>query len=159
MGIDFQVRVVGEGPLRNYLLSEIEARDFSDRVQLLGRLSGEDALRQIAWADVLIHTGIVARNGDRDGLPNVIPEAMASGTLVLASPISGVVEAVVDGQTGFLASVEEKAIWVDQLKRIQQDDSLCHRVRQTSREWVEREFSAQRNSGKLLELLKGVSGR
>ena len=159
VGIDFQVRVVGEGPLRNYLLSEIEARDLSDRVQLLGRLSGEDALRQIAWADVLIHTGIVARSGDRDGLPNVIPEAMASGTLVLASPISGVVEAVVDGQTGFLANVEEKAIWVDRLKRIQQDDALCHRVRQTSREWVEREFSAQRNSGKLLELQKDVSDR
>ncbi len=158
-GIDFQVRVVGEGPLRDYLLREIEARNFSDRIKLLGQLSGEDALLQIAWADVLIHTGIVARSGDRDGLPNVIPEAMASGTLVLASPISGVVEAVVDGETGFLADVEEKAIWVDRLKRIQQDDALFHRVRQKSREWVERDFSAQRNSGKLLELLKEASGR
>ena len=158
-GIDFQVRIVGEGPLRKSISREIEALDLSDRIQLLGRLSGEETLRQIAWADVLIHTGIVARSGDRDGLPNVIPEAMASGTLVLASPVSGVVEAVVDGRTGFLADVEEKAVWVDRLRRIQQDDALCRSVRQLSRDWVELEFSAQRNSGKLLSLLEETSKR
>ena len=67
---------------------------------------------------------------------------MASGTLVLASPISGVVEAVVDGQTGFLANVEEKAIWVDRLKRIQQDDALFIEFGKRA-EWVERVFGSK----------------
>lgn len=152
-GIDFEVRIVGEGPLRNRLSREIEARGLAERLQLMGRLSMEETLRQIDWADALIHTGIVARSGDRDGLPNVIPEALASGTIVVASPVSGVVEAIADEKNGFLAAVEDKSAWVSHLKRIQQDDALCQKLRNAGREWVEREFSAQKNSGRLYEIL------
>lgn len=156
-GIEFEAKIVGEGPLRKRLSLEIEARGLADRLQLLGQLSIEETFSQIAWADALIHTGIVARSGDRDGLPNVIPEAMASGTIVVASPISGVIEAVVDEENGFLARVEDVSGWVDRLKRIQKDDALCQKLRKAGREWVESEFSAQKNSGKLYELLVKAS--
>jgi colanic acid/amylovoran biosynthesis glycosyltransferase len=156
-GIEFQAKIVGEGPLRNTLSREIEARGLAERLQLLGQLSMKETLSQIAWGDALIHTGIVARSGDRDGLPNVIPEAMASGTIVVASPVSGVIEAVVDGENGFLARVENVSDWVYRLKRIQNDDALCQKLRKAGREWVESEFSAQKNSGKLYELLVKAS--
>ena len=118
-----------------------------------GRLSLEETLQNVGWADILIHTGIIARNGDRDGLPNVIPEAMASGTVVLGSPVSGVVEAITDGETGFLCEVENASAWVDRCRRIQSDDALCETLRLNARNWAEREFLASRNSGRLLQLL------
>ncbi len=151
-GVDYEARIIGEGDLRASIEAGIEKRGLEDRVALKGRLSLEETLENVGWADVLFHTGIIARNGDRDGLPNVIPEAMASGTVVIASPVSGVVEAITDSVTGLLCDVEDANSWVESCRRIQSDDSLCDELRSMAREWVEREFLASRNSGRLLEL-------
>lgn len=156
-GIDFDVRIIGEGDLRGSIQSGIEKRGLEDRVVLTGRLSLEETLENVGWADILIHTGIIARNGDRDGLPNVIPEAMASGTIVLASPVSGVVEAIVEDETGLLVEVQDTDSWVERCRRIQLDDSLCEKLRVNARGWVEREFLASRNSGRLLQLFSQYS--
>jgi len=152
-GIKFEARIIGEGEMRKSIQSGICERGLGDRVTLKGRLSLEETLQNVGWADILIHTGIIARNGDRDGLPNVIPEAMASGTVVLGSPVSGVVEAIADGETGFLCEVENASAWVDRCRRIQLDDGLCETLRLNARNWAEREFLASRNSGRLLQLL------
>ena len=59
---------------------------------------------------VNIHSGIVDRYGDRDGLPNVVPEAFAHRVAVIASWAPGVTEAVVDGQTGLAVDVAQPAV-------------------------------------------------
>jgi len=154
-GIEFEARIVGEGELKEWLQLSIEQRSLDGQVRLLGRLSFDETLSNLAWADALFHTGIIARSGDRDGLPNVIPEAMASGTIVVASPVSGVVEAIADRETGFLRKVDDASAWLECCRCIQANDSLCEEVRFHAREWVEREFQASRNSGRLLELIEG----
>lgn len=153
-GVDFEVRIVGEGSEKERIEIDLKERGLEGRVELTGRLSQAETMETIAWADALIHTGIIARNGDRDGLPNVIPEAMAAGTIVVASPISGVIEAISDGQTGLLADVQDVDKWIDSFKRIQMEDALCESLRAAAREWVEREFAAERNSGRLLAAMK-----
>ncbi len=156
-GVDFESRIVGEGGLRESIQAGIEERGLEEQVCLLGRLPFEETLANLAWADVLFHTGVVARNGDRDGLPNVIPEAMACGAIVVASPVSGVVEAIANAETGFLRTVEDAESWVECCRCIQFDDSLCEKVRGKGRQWVEREFLASRNTGRLLQLLRRFS--
>lgn len=156
-GVEFEARIVGEGEKGKSIQTEVNRRGLADKVKLLGKLSLEDTLAQIGWADVLFHTGIIAKNGDRDGLPNVIPEAMASGTLVVASPVSGVIEAIVGDVNGFLCEASDAASWTICCQRIQTDDSHCEKLRLNAREWVEREFTASRNSGRLLELLTQAS--
>ena len=156
-GIDFEARIIGEGPERERIESDLKERGLAGRVSLSGRLSQPETMERIAWADALIHTGIIARNGDRDGLPNVIPEAMSSGTIVVASPVSGVVEAIEDGVTGLLAEVGDANRWIGSFRRIQNEDALCESLRAMAREWVEREFSAKRNSGRLLAALSELS--
>ncbi len=153
-GFAFEARIVGEGKLRDEIESELERRGLDGLVVLKGRMSQEDTMRELAWADVLFHTGVIDRNGDRDGLPNVIPEAMAAGTLVLASPVSGVVEAIEHNVTGLLRDVDDAESWVAECVRIQEDDSMCERIRSAGRAWVERESVASRNSGKLLQAMK-----
>ena len=153
-GIKFEARIVGEGELREEIESELRRKGRENQVVLRGRLTQAETMEELAWADVLIHTGVIARNGDRDGLPNVIPEAMASGALVLASPVSGVVEAIENEITGILANVEETESWVEQCRRIQKEDQLCERLRSAGRAWVEREWVASRNSGELLKAMR-----
>lgn len=153
-GVAFEALIVGEGELRDEIEKELKKRALNNHVFLKGRLSQEDTMKALAWADVLFHTGVIDRNGDRDGLPNVIPEAMAAGVLVVASPVSGVVEAIKDDITGILRDVNEPVSWVVECQRIQKDDALCERIRSEGRAWVERESVASRNSAKLLQAMR-----
>lgn len=153
-GIAFEARIIGTGELRDEIESELKRAKLGSQVILKGRLSQTETMKELAWADVLFHTGVIDRNGDRDGLPNVIPEAMAVGTLVLASPVSGVVEAIEEGVNGLLRDVNDASSWVLGCRRIQKEDSLCERLRSSGRAWVERESVASRNSGRLLQAMR-----
>jgi colanic acid/amylovoran biosynthesis glycosyltransferase len=148
-GLPFEARIAGDGPLRRSLTTALDAMGLTGNVRLLGHLSQDDLAGQWAWGDVLVHTGVVAPSGDRDGLPNVIPEAMAAGLLVVSTPVAGTVEAVEHGRTGLLAPVGNAAAWVDALRQLSTDDALAETLRAGARAWVEREFDATVNAGRL----------
>ncbi|HEY0945405.1 MAG TPA: glycosyltransferase, partial [Opitutaceae bacterium] len=145
----FEARVLGDGPLRAELEQTVAELGLSDHVRFLGHQPQPEVWRQLAWADVLVHTGVVAPSGDRDGLPNVIPEAMAAGTLVVTSPVAGTIEAICDGETGLVADVDDPVAWVRALQRLQTDDALASRMQVAARRWVEASFDAHRNAARL----------
>jgi glycosyltransferase involved in cell wall biosynthesis len=158
-GIAFEARIVGEGPLRAELERLAGQLGIAASVTFVGPLPNHEVWNQLAWADVLLHTGIVAPSGDRDGLPNVIPEAMCVGTLVVTSPAAATTEAVTDGVTGLVAPVETPAAWVDALCSLATDDARAERLRQAARRWVEENFNAHDNAGRLLALFRATAGR
>ena len=77
--------VVGDGPLKADLEKEIYRLGLYDKIELLGAKSEEEVGKLFMESDIMLFTGLVASNGDRDGIPNVIPEAMSAGSLILAS--------------------------------------------------------------------------
>lgn len=153
-GVDFEARIVGDGPLRNELESLSRELGLESTVTFLGHRDQADVWAEFDRADVLIHTGIVAPSGDRDGLPNVIPEAMTAGTLVVTSPVAATREAIRDGETGLIAAVEEPAAWVEAFRRLASDDGLAERLQGAARTWVESEYDAHRNAARLHDLLQ-----
>ena len=80
--VDFQLDLIGDGPMRSELESAISIRGLSDRVRLLGRQPHERVLQAMAAAHVLAMPCVIAPNGDRDGIPNVVLEAMAMSMAV-----------------------------------------------------------------------------
>ncbi|HVT73404.1 MAG TPA: glycosyltransferase family 4 protein [Lacunisphaera sp.] len=148
-GVPFAARIMGNGPLRPALEATIHRLGLTAEVTLLGQRPSTEAWALLDWADVLLHTGIVAPSGDRDGLPNVIPEAMAAGTIVITSPVSATIEAVTDGVSGLVADVDRPADWVAALRRLATDDGLAERLRAGARRWVEENYDARRNTGDL----------
>ena len=76
-GLPFQLRIIGEGPLHNQLAAAISRARLQHRIVLAGACSPAEVEAAYAEADIFWHTGIVDSLGDRDGLPNVIPEALA----------------------------------------------------------------------------------
>ncbi|MEY4939221.1 MAG: hypothetical protein RIQ93_956 [Verrucomicrobiota bacterium] len=149
-GVPFDARIVGDGPLRAELEKMAGRLGLAAQVTFTGHLSQPDVSRQLEWADVLLHTGVVAPSGDRDGLPNVIPEAMAAGVVVVTSPVAATTEAISDGVTGFVAEAGVPAQWVAALRRIMADDALVERLRTNGRRWVEENFNAHTNARRLL---------
>ncbi len=148
-GVPFEARLVGDGPLRAELIALALELRLQDRVQFLGALPPEKVWGELAWTDVLLHTGVVAPSGDRDGLPNVIPEAMAAGVLVVTSPVSATTEAVQQERTGLVADVDLSLAWRVALERLASDDALAERLRAAARAWVEENYDARRNTARL----------
>jgi glycosyltransferase involved in cell wall biosynthesis len=92
---------------------------------------------------------VVTPTGDRDGLPNVIPEAMAAGTIVLTSFAAATTEAIQSEATGLVADVTRPAEWAAALRRLADDDALAERLRVAARIWVEENYDARRNAERL----------
>lgn len=155
-GVAFEARIIGEGPLRPELEKLAGYLEIAANVTFSGAQPHHEVWNQLEWADVLLHTGVIAPNGDRDGLPNVIPEAMAIGTLVVTSPVAATTEAITDGVTGLVAAVEEPDAWVAALRRLADDDALAERLGAAGRRWVEENFDAHKNAGRLLAQFERV---
>ncbi len=149
-GVPFAARIVGEGPLLPELEKLAGHLGIAADVTFTGHLPHHEVWSQLAWADVLLHTGVIAASGDRDGLPNVIPEAMSAGVLVVTSPIAATTEAITQGVTGLVAPVESAATWVSALRRLATDDAFAEKLRRAARGWVEENFNAHKNAERVL---------
>jgi glycosyltransferase involved in cell wall biosynthesis len=101
-GVDFQLDIVGGGPLRDQLSGQIESLGLADRVVLHGARTQPELVDFYRRASVFALVPSVQSDGDRDGVPNVILEAMACGLPVVASAISGIPEVIEHEHTGLL---------------------------------------------------------
>jgi colanic acid/amylovoran biosynthesis glycosyltransferase len=150
-GLHFSARIFGGGPLGIQLQAAINQQGLASNVTLLGPVSNETIWEELGRADVLVHTGIVSSSGDRDGLPNVVPEAMAAGVIVVTAPSPGVEEAITAGNTGFVCSLNDLEAWKAAFTQIQGDTDFCQSIRSNARSWVEENFDAVRNASRLIE--------
>ena len=149
-GVKFMARIVGDGPLLPELERLAGELGVAADVTFTGHLPQTGVWEQLDWADVLLHTGVIAPSGDRDGLPNVIPEAMSCGVLVVTSPIAATTEAITDKVSGMVAAAEATQEWVRALRRLATDDKLAGQFRTAARQWVEENFDAHKNAARLL---------
>lgn len=156
-GVGFEARIVGDGPLRPRLERLAGHLGVAESVTFVGQVAPHEVWGHLEWSDVLLHTGVVAASGDRDGLPNAIAEAMAAGVPVVTSPAAGTTEAVYDGATGVVLPVERPEAWVAALRRLASDDALCDALRHGARQWVEANFDVRTNTDRLLERLEAAA--
>jgi glycosyltransferase involved in cell wall biosynthesis len=157
-GVQFCARIVGDGPLRPRLESLAGHLGVADLVTFVGQVPPQEVWEHLDWADVLLHTGVVAPSGDRDGFPNVIAEAMAAGVPVVTSPTAGTTEAVRDGVSGIVLAVDRPEAWVEVLRRLSSDDDFCELLRRHARSWIEANFDVRSNTERLLRLLEAAAG-
>lgn len=99
---DFGVLVVGDGPLRAALVERIEKKKLQKHVVLPGRIDHHALSRLYNACDVFVLPCIETEDGDRDGMPNVLLEAMAAGKPAISSRVAGIPELIEDGVHGFL---------------------------------------------------------
>jgi colanic acid/amylovoran biosynthesis glycosyltransferase len=109
---------VGDGKLRALL--EALAREIQG-VTLTGWLPREAVRERMTQAVCLIVPSIIARDGDAEGLPSVIPEAMAQGCPVIGSDQGGIAEAIRHGETGLLVPPADAVALANAMRRIAQD--------------------------------------
>ena len=114
--IPFRLRIVGTGPLEKSLLKERNRLGLDGFVEFTGSKTEKEVREIYLQSDAFLFTGIIAQNGDRDGIPNVIPEAMSAGCLILASVYAGASEAFVEDVSGFSLNPGNPEKWISILE-------------------------------------------
>ena len=149
-GLVHTVELVGDGPLWGEL--EAAAAREGTTVRFHGALPSEQVLRLYRRAAVFCLPCVVAASGDRDGLPTSVLEAMALGVPVVTTPLNGLAEAVVDGETGLLVPGHDPAALADALELLLVDPALRERLATAARRRVEERFSLSRSVEQLRAL-------
>lgn len=155
-GADFRCEIVGDGPLRAELEALIQELDLADRVLLTGPQPFPEVVRRYRRASVFVLPCIVTDEGDRDGIPNVILEAMASRLPVVSTAVSGIPEVIHDGETGLVVPQRDPAAIADAVQRLAADPGLAAAIGERANALVRAEFDPDRNVGRLLELFEAV---
>lgn len=149
--------IVGEGPLRESLQTRIDALGIGDTVRLVGAKPQEEVRSMMARATLFALPCEVAPDGNRDGIPVALMEAMAFGCPVVSAPVSGVPELISDGVDGLLAETANPQALADSIRRLLDDSSLRDKLASAARRKVEIEFDASREARKLLAMMNEVA--
>jgi glycosyltransferase involved in cell wall biosynthesis len=155
-GIDFELRIIGSGPLRDELLALAEDEGIADRVHLPGSMSQAELAEELAAAELFALTPMVMPDGDRDGIPNVVLEAMAAGVPVVASAVSGIPEVIEDGVNGRLVPPRSPSLLADALTELLRDAPQRARLAAAARRFVVEECAWSSAVVPLRELLSDV---
>jgi colanic acid/amylovoran biosynthesis glycosyltransferase len=153
-GIPFEVEIVGDGPIKKQLEQRIRDYQIEDKVKLIGKVNHDEIQSYYQRADFFIFTGVVAKSGDRNGLANVIPEAMSRGIPVLTTPDAGIVENFKPDQEAVILPIRPVEAWIKKIIELQGDYGARKSLGATARYWVERQFSARRNTSRLFRFMK-----
>ena len=113
----------------------------------------------MASAGLLAAPCVIAPDGDRDGLPTVIPEAMASGLPVVATRTVGIPEIVIDGETGLLAEPGDARDLARAIAQLQGDPERADGMARAARSKVEEEYDLDRNLSRLRDHFAAVAAR
>jgi glycosyltransferase involved in cell wall biosynthesis len=149
-GVDVVAEVIGEGEMRDELERRIGAAGLGERVSLVGTRTQAEVAEALAGADLFVLPSVVAGDGQMEGIPVCLMEALAAGLPTVATRISGIPELVRDGETGALvepASARELAAAIE--RTLLDYDGALARARR-GRELVRKEFEIRENVRRLI---------
>jgi colanic acid/amylovoran biosynthesis glycosyltransferase len=139
--VAFHCDIYGDGPMRADLEHQVADLALGDAVTLHGNQSHGEVLAALESASVFVLACVQARNGDRDGTPNAILEAMVRGVPVVSTRLSGIPEIVEADVDGLLVSPGDAAALTEALGRLASDRDLAERLRHAAQNRVRTRFT------------------
>ncbi len=154
-GIDFRCVIVGGGAERGKLLTMRAGLKLEEYVEMAGELGFAEVKPWYYRAAIFAMPSVVTPEGQTDGLPTVVIEAMASGLPIVGSMVGGIPEALQDGVNGFLVPANAPVDLADRLELLLQQETLRARFGVASRRIAEAQFSLGEKAARLSELMRG----
>jgi colanic acid/amylovoran biosynthesis glycosyltransferase len=154
--VDFRLTLAGDGPQLSQLQRLVQEYGLTERVRFPGFVPHRNMAQLLAAAHLFIMPSVIAPSGDRDGIPNVVLEALFYEVPVVATAVSGIPEVVRAGATGWLAPPHDPASLARALLEALQDREKARRLARAGRELVAREFDSRRNYAELKGWFEGT---
>jgi len=146
---DFVCDIIGAGELEAALRAQIQRLGLADRVRLLGPRPQQEVATRLQDAAALAAPCVVGADGNADGMPTVLLEAMALGTPCVSTDVTGIPEVLRDGETGLRVNQNDAFGLAGVLRRLLADAELRVALASRARELIQREFDVRRNAAQL----------
>jgi colanic acid/amylovoran biosynthesis glycosyltransferase len=153
-GFEFRCLIVGKGSQRPRLDALVRDWNLGDRVSFLGARTQQEVIELYHAAHVLVLPCIVGEDGNRDGLPVSIVEALACGVPVISTPVTGIPEVVRHGVNGFVVPERDSLALTDALQTLLCDPAQRHRLQAAARASVKDDFDEEKTAARLYTLLQ-----
>jgi colanic acid/amylovoran biosynthesis glycosyltransferase len=154
-GRRFSCQIAGEGELEEDLRARIERSGLAGTVDLIGPRPQSEIAGLIQEAAAFVAPCVVGGDGNRDGLPTVLLEAMALGTPCVSTDVTGIPEVLRDEETGLMVPQHAPASLADAITRLIDDPALRVRLAERARRLIETDFDIDRNAALLREVFAG----
>lgn len=148
--------LIGDGPLRASLEAIVAELGIGGRVTFHGQLAREQVEAVRRRAQLLLVPSVTAADGDEEGIPVVVMEAMAAGVAVIATRHAGIPELVIDGETGLLVPERDSPALASAIERLLGDAALSARLTRGARARVAHRHDLRRQNDELARLLERV---
>ena len=145
-GIAFECKVVGDGPQKARLARAALRAGLKSNIHFVGAMTQEELDEVWEWADVFALPCVVSADGNRDGIPVALMEAMASGLPVVSTRVSGIPELISHRRNGLLVEPGSAIALAQAIREIGNDLRLAQRLAKQARKTIEAEYSADRNA-------------
>jgi colanic acid/amylovoran biosynthesis glycosyltransferase len=153
-GVRARYRVIGDGPLRERLGALALELGVAGQVTFEGRREQEAVREGLEGSDVLVAASVTAGDGDEEGIPNVLKEAMASGMPVVGTTHAGIPELIEHGISGWLVAERDEAELAAALARLAVAPERWPSMGRAGRAKVEREYDIGRLNDRFTGLLE-----
>lgn len=151
-GCKFTCQIVGTGELKSVLQSQIARLGLESVVELMGPRPQNEMLTLVQRGAVFAAPCVVGEDGNRDGLPTVLLEAMALGTPCVSTDVTGIPEVLQDGITGLQVPQHDPRALADAIERLLADCQLRARLAIQARRQIEAKFNSQHNAATLRQI-------
>jgi len=153
-GLSFRCEIVGYGEEREHLLQRVAEARLAELVTLPGKLAREQVIDRYARAAVFVQPSRIAADGDRDGIPNVLLEAMAMSVPVIATGVSGIPELVSHAQNGLLIEPDAAGALAQAIAQLLERPHFARELGAAARATVTEWFDNDHNLKLLTQLLE-----
>jgi colanic acid/amylovoran biosynthesis glycosyltransferase len=153
-GREFRCDIIGSGPLRDVLQEQIDHMGLGAQVELTGSRPQSEVVQHVRSASLFAAPCVDGSDGNRDGLPTVLLEAMALGTPCVSTDVTGIPEIVRQRETGLLVPQRNVAQLVQAMDALLTEPGLGARLAWQARRLIERDFDIHRNTVHLRELFR-----
>jgi glycosyltransferase involved in cell wall biosynthesis len=152
-GLRFRCLIYGEGPLHEKLVEAVTRLGLTGDVTFAGARTQRELHAALEQAHVFALTPCVTDDGDRDGMPNVLLEAMACGLPVVTTAVAGIPELIINDQNGLLAEPHDVPAIAEHLAALLADPRLRARLGSRARREIVANFNRETNARQLATVL------
>ena len=154
-----ELRIIGNGPMKEELQRLAEELNLQDKIKLLGEQPQSVVANEMKHADIFLLPCVTAENGDMEGLPVVLLEAQAMELPVVSSIHTGIPEGIIDGKTGFLTPEKDVSAVAEKLEMLINNPSLRLEMGQRGRKHIEEQFNTKNEIENVEKLMRDLKSK
>ena len=155
-GKNLHYTILGDGPLRSELEQQAIELRITDHINMPGMRPHAEVVSEIHRNDILLAPSVTAANGDHEGIPNSLKEAMATGMVVISTWHAGIPELVSDKKSGFLVPERNVDAIEERLRILIEHPGLWEKMGKAGRAMVEKSYDIRVLNARLLEIYRNL---